>query len=197
MLLIYPWKAVLSRGEDKMIFKSSFFIFPVLDPALTHLLPGCLGCWAPWQLPPSKLPPVMGWGSAGWGVWDGSTQPVVPGQLVAKEPCSPTELKQNKWSRMILRGPWGYRHVGILRTPHFLLLTKEREGGKGRTKRKIATGSWGGGKFLQDFLSLAAFLLARQPPEPWCLPLDGAEPSLRSPADQNAFSDVNIYTHKK
>lgn len=56
------------------------------------------------------------------------------------------------------------------------------------------TGSQGGGKFLQDFLSLAAFLL---PLEPWCLPLDGAQPSPRSPADQNAFLDVNIHTHTK
>lgn len=97
---------------------------------------------------------------------------------------------------MILSGPGGYRHLGILRTPHLLLLIKERGKKKRRTKRKIVTGSWGGGKFLQDFLSLAAFLLARQPLEPWCLPLDGAQPPPRSPADQNAFSDVNIYTKK-
>lgn len=29
------------------------------------------------------------------------------------------------------------------------------------------------------------------------MPLDGAQPSPRSPADQNAFLDVNIYTHTK
>lgn len=100
-------------------------------------------------------------------------------------------MKQNdpQWSK----GLQACRHPGILRTPHLLLLILKR-GKKGITKRKIVTGSQGGGKFLQDFLSLAAFLL---PLEPWCLPLDGAQPSPRSPADQNAFLDVNIHTHKK
>lgn len=196
--LFIPERLCSAEEKTKWLFKSSFFIFPVLDRALIHLLPGCLGCWAPWQLPPSKLLPEMG-----WGVWDGfgSTQTVVPRQLVAKEPCSPTKLKQNKWRRMVLSGPRSYRHVSTRhpQDPHLLLRIKER-GGKKKNKKKDndwqPRGGWGGGgegEFLQDFLSLADFLLARQPLEPWCLPLDGAQPSPRSPADLKAFLDVNIY----
>lgn len=46
---------------------------------------------------------------------------------------------------------------------------------------------------MQDFLSLAAFLLAQQPLEPQRMPLEGARPSLRSPA---ASTCIFIYKYK-
>lgn len=103
-------------------------------------------------------------------------------------------MKQNdpQWSK----GLEACRHPGIPRTPDLLLLIKEREG-KRKKKKKDSDWQPGGGRFLQDFLSLADFLPARQPPEPWRLPLDGAQPSPWSPADQNAVLYVNIYTCQK
>lgn len=83
---------------------------------------------------------------------------------------------------------------GIPRTRHLLLLIKERKKKKKR-KNKKKDSDWqpGGGKFMQDFLSLAAFLLARQPPKPWQMPLEGARPSPRSPA---ASTCIFIYKYK-
>lgn len=49
---------------------------------------------------------------------------------------------------------------------------------------------------MQDFLSLAAFLLAWQPREPQQMPLEGAQPSLRAPAgSKSIFVQTYVHTH--
>lgn len=49
---------------------------------------------------------------------------------------------------------------------------------------------------MQDFLSLAAFLLAWQPREPQQMPLEGAQPSLRAPAGpKSVFVQTYVHTH--
>lgn len=49
---------------------------------------------------------------------------------------------------------------------------------------------------MQDFLSLAAFLLAWQPREPQQMPLEGAQPSLRAPAgSKSGFVQTYVHTH--
>lgn len=49
---------------------------------------------------------------------------------------------------------------------------------------------------MQDFLSLAAFLLAWQPREPQQMPLEGAQPPLRAPAGpKSVFVQTYVHTH--